>query len=75
MLAFGYKTLEEVTAQIDMNEQSFSQLQSLTFNEITENQLLSTQNNDKNLLKDCQEKIEKMYKLLLNDRSFEEFAL
>jgi len=42
MLAFGYKTLEEVTAQIDMNEQSFSQLQSLTFNEITENQLLSS---------------------------------
>ena len=75
MLAFGYKTYEDVTSDIEMNNENFSQLQGLIFNELCENQYQSEKNNDKELLKVCKKKIKKMYKLFFNNDDFEKFAV
>lgn len=62
-------------ADIDQSEQTYSQLQKLIFNEISEKQSLSDKTNDMALLKECQKKIKKIYVLLLNDSRFEKFAI
>ena len=38
LLAFGYKTYEGVTTDIEMSNEGFAQLQGLIFNELCENQ-------------------------------------
>lgn len=75
LLAFGYKTYQGVTQDIEMTTANFEQLQGLIFNELCENQYQSDKNNDKELLKVCKKKIKKMYKLFFSSQEFERFAV
>jgi len=75
ILAYGYKTQDDAMADIDRSEETYEQLQKLIFNEISENQILSEKNSDKELLQACKKKIKKIYELLLNDGQFEKFSI
>ena len=75
MLAFGYKSFESVSADIEMTNENFVRLQGLVFNELVENQDQSARNQDKDLLKVCKKRIKSMYKLFFNNAAFEKFAV
>ena len=75
MLAFGYKSYSDVTKDIDMTTDTFSQLQSLVFCELQEVQTFASQNKDQSLLKACKGKIKSMYKLFFNNAEFESYAV
>ena len=75
LLAFGYKSYEGVSADVDMTNERFAQLQGLIFNELCETQYQSERTNDKELLKVYKKKIKKMYKIFFNSPEFEQFAV
>ena len=47
LLAYGYKSYEGIAADMELTEASFSQLQDLVFNELTETHGQAERNSDK----------------------------